>query len=146
MSLATTSTYLNGRATFWCLTSDKEFLMRNLLTGVVASIALATLFVGSASAASTTTSYDGFQQVRLNQATRDQLQRDDIQSWQHRAPLGVVVSPGDDGHGQSQAQLSRVDQGAFAPGTSAWLEASPAGQVIGQAASTDQSAENYSRD
>jgi hypothetical protein len=71
-----------------------EFLMRNLLTGVLASVALLTLSIGSASAASTTPD-NGYQQISLNPATRAELQRDDTQSWLHRAPLGVLVSPGD---------------------------------------------------
>ncbi len=69
--------------------------MRNLLTGVFASVALAALFVSPASAASTTPD-NGYQQISLNPATRAELQRDDTQSWLHRAPLGVVVAPGDE--------------------------------------------------
>ena len=63
--------------------------MRNFLTGAIASIALATAFIGSASAAT----MPNDQPTRSNLAMQDELQRDDSQNWLHRAPVGELVTP-----------------------------------------------------
>ena len=86
--------------------------MRKLLTSAIASFALATAFVGSASAA---TFFDDTQEGEHvgNQALQDQLERDDQQARDPltRPPLGVVISPG--------------DQTAEAPGRAAQEGSSP---------------------
>ena len=69
-----------------------EFPMRKLLTATIAAVALATAFVGSASA---DTYYGDLPHVN-NLALQNQLERDATSRRLRRAPLGVVISPGDD--------------------------------------------------
>lgn len=100
--------------------------MRNLLSGAIASIALATLFVGSVSAANMP--HDP--STAGNLALQDEMQRDASQNVLRRAPLGELVTPGD----STQATADRSEQGAYAGGSQAWLHRSPQGEPIQQAA------------
>jgi hypothetical protein len=71
-----------------------------------------------------------------NSAEQDQLQRDDTQhNLRQGLGAGAIVSPGD----RTDA-ASRLDQGSYADGSSAWLDRSPDGQVINQASTPDQAA------
>ena len=97
--------------------------MRNLLSAAIASIALATVFVGSASAATD-------QPTAGNLAMQDELQRDATQNVLHRAPLGELVTPAD----STQASADRSEQGAYIDGPQAWLHRSPLGERVQQAA------------
>lgn len=89
-----------------------EFPMRNLLTSAIASIALATVFVGSASAA---TSDRDVPQVS-NPALQAQLERDAADRPLRQSAIGAAVAPrsqtaatpsqGQPGYTQERAQAS----------------------------------------
>jgi hypothetical protein len=114
--------------------------MRNLLTSAIASLSLATLLVGSASAAGMRPS-SNVQLVSANAAAEDTLERDAAQSWLRRSPEGVVVSRGD-----RTLAPSRLDQNAYSQGATSWLDRSPAGQVIGQSGGNQAAGLTSSRD
>lgn len=75
--------------------------MRNFIMGTIATIALATAFVGSASAAN----MPNYQPTGRNLAMQDELQRDDSQNWLHRAPLGELVTPSSSTSSTAQATI-----------------------------------------
>lgn len=99
--------------------------MRNLLSGAIAGIALATLFVGAASAAN----MPNDQSSSTNIATQDEMQRDNAQNPLRRSPLGELVTPSN-----STATVDRMEQGAYVDGSKAWLDRSPLGEPVQQAA------------
>lgn len=101
--------------------------MRNLLTSAIASVALATLFIGSASAADMSSHGNR----NLNPAEQAQLERDATQDYLRQSlGAGELVAPG----GQTAETADRADQGAFADGHTAWLNQSPNGEAVHQAA------------
>jgi len=101
--------------------------MRNLLTSAIASVALATLFIGSASAAD----MSSYSSRNVNPAEQAQLERDATQHYLRQGlGAGELVAPG----GQTAETADRANQGASADGHTAWLDQSPNGEAVHQAA------------
>jgi len=90
--------------------------MRNLLTNGIASLALAIILAGSASAAD-----------RLD--TPVGTTGDAAESWLYRAPLGEVASPGND-IVQSVADRLHTPVGTTGDAAKSWLYRAPQGEVI----------------
>ena len=85
--------------------------MRNLTTAVIAVVALATAFVGTASAAT----YPSDVPHVNNPALQDQLERDASKRATERAPLGVEVYGGHQAQSNSAAQANAQQDGAQGP-------------------------------
>ena len=100
--------------------------MRNLITKAIASLSLATLLAGTASAADWTSSRNA-QSLNTNAAEQSAVERDMASNWLHRGGPGVVIAEGDN---QTVAS-SRLNQSASAEGSQSWLDRSPAGTVVG---------------
>lgn len=113
--------------------------MRNLLTGALASLSLAILLVGSASAGGMYTS-SAQRPLTSNSSLQAQLERDaHSPSALRQSPAGQIVALGD-----TTPAASRLHQSANLEGSTPWLYRSPRGQVIGQPSpSSEQSAESH---
>ena len=73
--------------------------MRNLLSGVIATVALATVLAGAASAA------DTIQQAGGNLAVQGELERDAAERTLHHSLMEQVIAPATSSNSQAQAAV-----------------------------------------
>ena len=78
--------------------------MRNLLSGVIATVALATVLAGAASAADTM-SRDSIQQAGGNLAVQGELERDAAERTLHHSLMEQVIAPATSSNSQAQAAV-----------------------------------------